>query len=112
VIHPGGRAVIATSQAVGSIGGSRDSREVRDARSQERSRPMRRVRKLILSGMLVVGAIGATAVPALASNVCPVVGGPNDPSIHGTPAVVPDKSGNPAHGASPSDPQPGDAFWN
>jgi len=69
-------------------------------------------RKLILVPLFIVGALAASAAPALASNVCPVIGGPNDPQIHGTPAVVPDKNGNPAHGADPSDPRPGDAFWN
>lgn len=72
---------------------------------------MRKLRKLI-AVPLIAGALALSAVPAFASNVCPVTGGPGDPSIHGTPASVPDKSGNPAHGANPSDPQPGDAFWN
>ena len=72
---------------------------------------MRKLRKLFLVP-LVAGALALSAAPAFASNVCPVTGGPNDPSIHGTGAVVPDKSGNPAHGADPTDPQPGDAFWN
>jgi hypothetical protein len=62
--------------------------------------------------MVVLMVLLADAAPALASNVCPVTGGPNDPQIKGTPAEVPDKSGNPAHGDDPSDPQPGDAFWN
>jgi hypothetical protein len=53
-----------------------------------------------------------SAAPALASNVCPVIGGPGDASIKTTPAEVPDKSGNPAHGLDPTNPQPGDAFWN
>jgi hypothetical protein len=73
---------------------------------------MSRLRKLIVAAALVAGALAGSAVPAFASNVCPVIGGPNDPSIHGTGAVVPDMSGNPAHGANPADPQPGDAFWN
>ena len=72
---------------------------------------MRKLRKLV-AVPLVAGALAISAVPALASNVCPVTGGPNDPTIHGTPAVVPDKSGNPAHGSNPADPGPGDAFWN
>ena len=72
---------------------------------------MRKLRKLI-AVPLIAGALALSAVPAFASNVCPVTGGPNDPSIHPTGAVVPDKSGNPAHGSDPTDPQPGDAFWN
>jgi hypothetical protein len=72
---------------------------------------MRKLRKLLLVP-LVAGALALSAVPTFASNVCPVTGGPDDSSIHGTPASVPDKSGNPAHGADPNDPQPGDAFWN
>ena len=73
---------------------------------------MVRVRKLALSTFLVVAGLLLGAAPALASNVCPVTGGPGDPTIKGTPAIVPDMSGNPAHGVDPSDPQPGDAFWN
>jgi hypothetical protein len=72
---------------------------------------MRKLRKLI-AVPLIAGALALSAVPAFASNVCPVTGGPNDPTIYGTSAVVPDKSGNPAHGSDPTDPQPGDAFWN
>jgi len=75
---------------------------------------MDRVRRIVLSSLLVVVLLLAGAVPVLGSNVCPVTGGPNDPTIKGTPAEVPDKSGNPAHGGFPPDinPQPGDAFWN
>lgn len=73
---------------------------------------MRRIRRITFSSIFVVVISLAGAVPVLASNVCPVVGGPNEPTIMGTPAEVPDKSSNPAHGADPSDPQPGDAFWN
>jgi hypothetical protein len=73
---------------------------------------MVRIRKLALSTLLVVVGLLVSAAPALASNVCPVVGGPGDPTIMSTPATVPDMSGNPAHGADPSDPHPGDAFWN
>lgn len=73
---------------------------------------MVRVRKLALSSLLVVAALLLSAAPTLASNVCPVIGGPNDPTIKGTPAVVPDMSGNPAHGEDPADPHPGDTFWN
>ncbi|HEY3071865.1 MAG TPA: hypothetical protein VGJ46_03535 [Candidatus Limnocylindrales bacterium] len=73
---------------------------------------MSRLRKLVSVLVLSGGAVLAGAAPVFASNVCPVIGGPGDPQIHGTPAVVPDKSGNPAHGADPSDPHPGDAFWN
>lgn len=73
---------------------------------------MTRIRRIAFSSLLVVVLLLAGAVPVLASNVCPVTGGPNDPTIKGTPAVVSDKSGNPAHGADPGDPQPGDAFWN
>jgi hypothetical protein len=54
----------------------------------------------------------AAAVPAFADNVCPVVGGPNNPTIKTTPAVVKDMDTNPAHGANPADPKPGDVFWN
>jgi hypothetical protein len=73
---------------------------------------MARVRKLTLSSLLVVVVLLIGAAPALASNVCPVIGGPKDPTIKTTPAEVPDKSGNPAHGADPTNPQPGNAFWN
>jgi hypothetical protein len=41
-----------------------------------------------------------------------VTGGPNDPTIKSTPAEVPHTSGNFAHGEDPTNPQPGDAFWN
>jgi hypothetical protein len=71
-----------------------------------------RIRKLFLSSMLVVVVLLMGAAPVFASNVCPVTGGPNDPTIKATPAEVPDKSGNPAHGEDPSNPRPGDAFWN
>ena len=73
---------------------------------------MSRIRRIGFSSLLVGVLLVGGAAPVLASNVCPVVGGPNDPSIKGTPAEVPDKSGNPAHGADPGTPQPGDAFWN
>jgi hypothetical protein len=71
--------------------------------------------KRLRIGILIPAAVillTAIATPAFASDVCPVIGGPNNPSIMTTPAEVPDKSGNPAHGADPSSPQPGDAFWN
>jgi hypothetical protein len=71
-----------------------------------------RLRRLAVSWLLVLFLLVTAAVPALASNVCPVIGGPNNASIHSTPAEVPDKAGNPAHGADPANPQPGDAFWN
>jgi hypothetical protein len=75
------------------------------------------LRKLVFSMLFVSALLLSSAVPAFASNVCPVTGGPNDPTIKSTPAEVPDKSGNPAHGeqddsGTPVDPQPGDAFWN
>ena len=87
---------------------------------------MVRVRKLTLSSLLVVVVLLTGAAPALAStsNVCPVTGGPDNATndeffapkeglIKSTPAEVPDKSGNPAHGGEdPSNAQPGDAFWN
>lgn len=77
---------------------------------------MRDFRTLVVVTSVVV-LLAAIATPAFASNVCPVVGGPNNPEIKATPAEVPDKSGNPAHGTQdadgrPVDPQPGDAFWN
>lgn len=77
---------------------------------------MRHFRTLVLVALAIV-LLAAIATPAFASNVCPVIGGPNSPVIKGTDAVVPDKSGNPAHGTqlangTPVDPQPGDAFWN
>jgi len=73
---------------------------------------MSRIRRFVFSSLLVGVLLVGGAAPAFASNVCPVTGGPSDPTIMGTPAEVPDKSGNPAHGADPGDPQPGDAFWN
>jgi len=73
---------------------------------------MSRLRRIVFSSLLVVVLLMTGAVPVLASNVCPVIGGPNDPTIMGTPAEVPDKSGNPAHGADPGEAQPGDVFWN
>ncbi len=73
---------------------------------------MSRFRRIVFSSLLVGAILVGGAAPAFASNVCPVVGGPGDPTIMGTPAEVPDQSGNPAHGADPGDPQPGDAFWN
>ena len=74
------------------------------------------IRKLVFVPALVVILV-AVAVPAFASNVCPVIGGPNNPQIKATPAEVPDKRDNPAHGTqdergTPVNPQPGDAFWN
>jgi hypothetical protein len=57
-------------------------------------------------------AVLTAAAPAFASNVCPVIGGPDNPQIIGTPAEVPDMTGNPAHGGDPSTPEPGDVFWN
>jgi hypothetical protein len=73
---------------------------------------MARLRKIAMSFALLVALLLATAAPAFASNVCPVVGGPGSPTIKSTPAGVPDKGGNPAHGEDPTAPQPGDAFWN
>lgn len=74
------------------------------------------VRKLVFA-LTLIGIVTALAVPAFASNVCPVIGGPNNPEIKATPAEVPDKRDNPAHGTqaadgSPVNPQPGDVFWN
>ncbi|HEY3058675.1 MAG TPA: hypothetical protein VGL99_06840 [Chloroflexota bacterium] len=72
---------------------------------------MRRLRKLVF--VPAVAAVWlAGAIPAFADNVCPVIGGPSNPTIMGTPAVVKDMDGNPAHGANPADPKPGEAFWN
>jgi hypothetical protein len=73
------------------------------------------VRKLhrvlvVTATVLAIGLAGPTA--AFADNVCPVIGGPDNPSIKGTPAMVPDMDGNPAHGDDPTDPHPGDVFWN
>jgi hypothetical protein len=70
------------------------------------------IRRLVMSSIVLIAVLLGSAAPVLASNVCPVVGGPSDASIKTTPAVVPDKSANPAHGVDPSNPQPGDAFWN
>jgi len=66
---------------------------------------------------ILLALLLAITLPAFASNVCPVIGGPNNPTIKATPAEVPDKSDNPAHGTqaadgTPANPQPGDAFWN
>jgi hypothetical protein len=75
------------------------------------------IRKLVFVPALL-GILVAVAVPAFASNVCPVIGGPNNPQIKATPAEVPDKRDNPAHGTQDAqtgeavNPQPGDAFWN
>ena len=68
------------------------------------------VRIALVPAILAAFLLGA--VPAFADNVCPVIGGPNNPSIHGTPAEVPDMDGNPAHGSNPANPSPGDVFWN
>jgi len=73
-------------------------------------------RRLLFTSVLL-GMLLAASGPAFASNVCPVVGGPNNAEIKSTPAEVPDKAGNPAHGTqdadgTPVDPRPGDAFWN
>jgi hypothetical protein len=78
---------------------------------------MDRIRQLVFSSLLVVTMLLVAAVPVSASNVCPVTGGPSDPTIKSTPAEVPDQTGNPAHGdqdasGTPVNPQPGDAFWN
>lgn len=70
--------------------------------------------KFLRTRVLVPGAVvllTAIAAPAFASAVCPVIGGPNNPTIKATPAEVPDKSGNPAHSNDPSSPEPGTAFW-
>jgi hypothetical protein len=77
---------------------------------------MRRFRKAILIPVVMALFI-ASAVPAFADNVCPVIGGPNNPQVKGTDAVVPDMDGNPAHGTqdaagNPVNPSPGDVFWN
>ncbi len=73
---------------------------------------MPRIRTLVMSSLLVIATLLISAAPTLASNVCPVTGGPNDPTIKSTPAEVPDKGSNPAHGEDPNNPRPGDAFWN
>lgn len=73
---------------------------------------MSRLRRLLIVSAIVAGLVLAGAAPTFASNVCPVIGGPDAAEIKGTPAEVPDKSGNPAHGTDPGDPEPGDAFWN
>lgn len=73
---------------------------------------MKLLRTGALSLLLLVVLLVGSAAPVLASNVCPVTGGPNDPTIKSTPAEVPDKSSNPAHGEDPANPGPGDAFWN
>ena len=73
---------------------------------------MTRLRKLALTPLMAVPMLLIGAAPALADQVCPVIGGPNNPSIKGTPALVKEKDGNPAHGTNPGDPRPGDAFWN
>jgi len=77
---------------------------------------MRDLRVRVLVPLTVI-LLSAVATPTFASNVCPVTGGPNNPEIKSTPAEVPDKAGNPAHGTQDADgtpvsPQPGDAFWN
>lgn len=66
---------------------------------------------------ILLALLLAITLPVFASNVCPVIGGPNNPTIKATPAEVPDKRDNPAHGTqaadgTPVNPQPGDAFWN
>lgn len=71
---------------------------------------MAHLRRLFLVPLFIVGALAASAVPVFAANVCPVIGGPNNPQIHATPAVVPNKDANPAHGDAPIG--PGDVFWN
>ena len=72
---------------------------------------MLRIRKLAMSVALGAGLLLAAAAPAFASVVCPVIGGPNNAQIKPTPADVPPKTDNPAHGADPLNPRPGDAFW-
>lgn len=73
---------------------------------------MARLRKLTLLPLFIVGALAASAAPVLGANVCPVIGGPGNPQIHGTPAEVPNKDGNPAHGPTSGPIGPGDVFWN
>lgn len=74
------------------------------------------MRRILLSGAVSVALLlssvglgGSSA--AFASNVCPVIGGPSNATIKTTPAMVPDKTGNPAHGGSGPG-APGDVFWN
>jgi hypothetical protein len=74
------------------------------------------MRRLLFASVLL-GLLLSASLPAFASNVCPVVGGPDNAEIKSTPAEVPDKSTNPAHGTqdsngTPVNPQPSDVFWN
>ena len=73
---------------------------------------MRKLHRVLITTATVVAIALAGPTAAFADNVCPVIGGPNNPSIKSTPAIVPDKDGNPAHGGDPAAAQPGDAFWN
>jgi hypothetical protein len=73
---------------------------------------VRKLHRVLITTATVVAIALAGPTAAFADNVCPVIGGPNNPSIKSTPAIVPDKDGNPAHGGDPAAAQPGDAFWN
>lgn len=85
------------------------SDELGDAKQRGDKMKSLRTCMLVLAAVMLLTVI---ATPVFASNVCPVIGGPNDPTIKATPAEVRDMSGNPAHGDDPSSPEPGDAFWN
>ena len=73
---------------------------------------MRKFFRLAVLPALLALFIGSATV-AFADNVCPVIKGD---TVKGTPAVVPDMDGNPAHGTQdengPVNPGPGDVFWN
>ena len=73
---------------------------------------MRKLFRLAVLPAMLALFIGS-ATGAFGDNVCPVIKGGE---IKGTPAEVPDKTGNPAHGTQdengPVNPGPGDVFWN
>jgi hypothetical protein len=74
------------------------------------------VRMSLILSLVVVGVLGTAGV-ALADPpqgtvdkaVCPVIGGPNNPSIHGTPATVTVPSNTQA--IAEGDLGPSDVFW-
>jgi hypothetical protein len=74
------------------------------------------MKKVIIAVVAAIVLSLALAGPVLADPpqgkvdkaVCPVIGGPNNPSIKGTPALVSVPSNNPAIG---TETLPGNIFW-
>ena len=70
---------------------------------------------IVIIGLLASSlAVFAAPPEKVEKAVCPVIGGPNDLVVHGTPATVNIPANNPAIGNVPEPPEPlepGDVFW-